>query len=77
MSKRYTVTDPKNDSDILGGPVSDRNAYIAMYPSPVDRDGKHPLRLDIREHVVCKYNLCGSTTIARVTRIEDGDMTEA
>ncbi len=66
MSKMFKITKPSTDEDILGGPVTEGNAYIAAYPVPLD-GRKHPRDLDVFESTMCQYSLSGS----KGTRLED------
>ncbi len=62
--------------DVLGGPVSEKNAYIAAYPRVLDDE---PRIADLRvfESTMVEYSLSGSTGRYRIKRIEDGETSES
>lgn len=70
--KRYSIQDPKNNEDVLGGPVGEENVYITTYGGPVEKGGKEPAELEVGESVLRRYSLSGSTGVYRVVRLEDG-----
>ena len=67
--KTFRLIDDRDESEPLGGPLTEGNAYIAAYPKPIEGH-KHPLKLDVGESSVCKYNLSGTRGVYRVYRID-------
>jgi hypothetical protein len=68
--KLFKITDRRYGSDVLGGPVSERNPYVA-YARP-EHGQKHPIALDVGESSRCAYTLSSGRGVYVVTRIEDG-----
>lgn len=68
---RFKLLSTKDDSDVLGGAVSEDNPYIRTYSEPVNPGDKAPLALDVGESVLRRYRLSGSVGVYRVVRIED------
>lgn len=57
-----------NTGGVLGGPVSDRNAYIAAYPAV--HDGHPPIAgLAVGERTQATYSLSGSRGTYDIVRV--------
>lgn len=76
VSKRFRITDPRTDEDVLGGAVSEDNAYIAAYGAPVNKGDPHPRDLEIGASVLRRYSLSGTTGTYRIVRIDDATTPE-
>lgn len=63
------MDDDRDDSEPLGGPLTESNVYVAAYPKPLDGQ-KHPLKLEPGELSLCKYNLSGTSGVYRVLRVD-------
>ena len=72
MPKRFVLKDTRTDEDVLGGPVTEDNAYVTLYGSPVNAGDKSPKELNVGESVLRRYSLSGSSGTYRLVRLEDG-----
>ena len=70
MKRMFKVTDRRDGSDVLGGPVSEHNPYVTSYASP-EKGQKSLLTLEVGESSRCRYSLSGGNGVYVVVRIED------
>ena len=69
-NRRFVITDRKDGSNVLGGPIGYGNCYVSVYPSPLP-GYKHPAMLEVGESTRCEYRLSGSKGIYTVSRLEN------
>lgn len=67
-SKRFSIQTTDTGADVLGGPVSENNAYICCYPKVT---GKPIADLAIGESTLAEYSLSGSHGFYRIVRVTD------
>lgn len=66
---RFKLIDPKNDADVLGGPVTEDNVYLRAYGHPIE--GERAVReLAVGESTLLKFNLSGTQGVYRCVRLE-------
>jgi len=66
---KFEIVEPGTNHNVLGGAVSEDNAYINMYGAP--RPGQRPpLKLDVGESSQVTYHLNGKTGTYEVRRVE-------
>jgi len=74
--KRYfKIYDRKDGEDVLGGPVSEDNAYVRAYAKPLVGQ-KPPLSLEIGESSRCAFSLSGGYGEYTIIRVEDRPLNE-
>ena len=66
---RFVILKTSDDSNVMGGELSEDNVYICAYPKPI-KDNKHPTKLAVGESSLCEYSLSGSKGVYRVVRID-------
>jgi hypothetical protein len=65
----YQLLKPDTGEDVLGGSVSEKAAYIAVYPVP-HPGHKLPRDLEPQESCLCYYRLSGLGATYRVLRVK-------
>jgi hypothetical protein len=72
--RRFRLTDPKNDADIMGGTMGLGNPYVVGYSKAVNEKDKQPKDLEIGESVLRIYSLSGQGPHTyRLVRVEDAE----
>lgn len=71
----YNILAPHTGENVLGGPVSEDNAYIRAYPRVLA--GRKAINaLAVGESTLAEYSLSGSKGVYRIVRIDDRSRVE-
>lgn len=64
---KFRIIDPKNDSDVLGGEVSEENAHLTVNMSNRAKDHR---TLNVGESMIAYFHCSGTSGVYRVLRTE-------